>query len=118
MKGMIRSMKGEMIDMAALAAQNSNVVALGNARMNARGDIVNKAGKVLKAREVVVREYYNANPKAVTQTVSLRDLSDEIATLTPKQAVAAVDKVAAEQEAEPKKAEAPKKRKVILDDED
>lgn len=110
MKGMIRSMKGEMVDMAALASINSTTVALGNARMNARGDIVDKSGKVLKAREVVVQEYYNSNPKAVTQTVSLRDLGDEV--LTPAQAIEAIQK----QVEEAKKPE-PKKRKIIEDEE-
>lgn len=112
MKGMIRSMMGEMIDMGALATRNSSTVALGNARMNARGDIVDKSGKVLKAREVVVQEYYNSNPKAVTQTVSLRNLGDEV--MTPAEAVAALT---AKAEA-PAKKEAPKKRKIIDEDEE
>ena len=89
MKGMIKSMRGEVLDMAAIAARNSHVVALGNASMNARGDIVDRSGNVLKSREVVVQEYYNSNPKAVTQSVSLKDLGDEV--LTPAQAIAKLE---------------------------
>ena len=82
-KGLVRTMKGEVIDMAALASRNGHVVALGNASMNARGDLVDRQGNVLKAREVIVQDYYKNNPKAVTQSVSLKDLGDEV--LTPRQ---------------------------------
>ena len=85
----VRTAKGVTIDMGALAAMNANTVALGNAGMNARGDIVDRAGRVLKAREVVVQEYYNNNPKAVTQSVSLRNLADEV--LTPQEAIQKLD---------------------------
>ncbi len=102
----IKSIKGHVIDMAALMANNASTVALGNANMNARGDLVDRHGRVLKSREVVVQEYYNHNPKAVTK-VSLRDLGDEV--LTPAQAI---------EKLEGKKAAPPKvKRKLVdLDD--
>jgi hypothetical protein len=105
----VRTMRGETLDMAALSARNANVVALGNANMNARGDIVDRQGKVLKAREVVVQEYYASNPKSV-QTVSLKDLGDEV--LTPREAIERLEAKAAEAKANP----APKKRKIVEDD--
>ena len=111
MKGMVRTMKGVVIDMAALSTRNSTVVAIGNANMNARGDIVDRAGNVLKSRETVVQEYYNSNPKAVTQTVSLKDLGDEI--LTPAQ----MAKQAEEAGLLPQSSRA-KKRKIVEDDAD
>lgn len=109
MKGKVRSAMGEMLDMAALAARNAHVVALGNAGMNARGDIVDRQGNVLKTREVVVQEYYNSNPKRVTQSVSLKDLGDEV--LTPQQVIEQLEGKLEE----PKKAPA-KKRKIVEDD--
>lgn len=49
--------KGEPIDMAALIAQNSTAPALGNARMNARGDILGEKGIVLKTQEQIEAEW-------------------------------------------------------------
>lgn len=108
-KGMVRSMRGEVIDMSALASRNSTVVALGNAQMNARGDLIDKSGNIVKSREVIVQEYYNSNPRAVSQTVSLKDLGGEV--LTPAEAIAKIEA----QQTEAAKAPA-KKRKLIDDD--
>lgn len=71
------SMRGEVLDMSRLIAQNEKTVALGNASMNARGDIVGPGGKIIKRREQQATEYYAANPKAVKQ-VALRDISKEV----------------------------------------
>ena len=106
MKGLVRTMRGETIDMAALSAANSAVAALGNASMNARGDLIDRQGNVLKSREAVVREYYNSNPKRVTQSVSLKDLGDEV--MTPQQAMESFEK---SEEKKPAK-----KRKIVEDD--
>lgn len=110
----VTSARGEVIDMGALASRNSTVVALGNAGMNARGDIVDRAGKVLKTRDVVVQDYYNNNPRAVSQTVSLRDLGDEV--LTPKEAIAKIDAAIATKRAEIKVEQKPKRKIVEKDD--
>lgn len=107
MKGIIRSMRGEQIDMSSLSAKNSHAVALGNANMNARGDIIDRGGKILKSRETVVQEYYRNNPKAVTQSVSLRDLGDEV--LTPKEMWEKIEG------AEPEEKPVVRKRKIIED---
>ena len=71
------SNKGVPIDMTRFLAQNEDSVAIGNASMNARGDIIGVGGKVIKPREQVAAEYHAANPKAVKK-VSLRDLGEEI----------------------------------------
>lgn len=91
------SMRGETLDMGRLMAQNENTVALGNASMNARGDIVGPGGRVIKSREQRATEYYTASPKAVKQ-VSLRDLSSE-AFVTPAEAVSTITKEVKKQEA-------------------
>lgn len=75
-------------DMARLIAQNSTKVALGNANMNARGDIVGPGGKITVSREEIAREYHNKNPKAVKQ-VALRSIADEVISYeTPAEAMA------------------------------
>jgi hypothetical protein len=48
---------GEQIDMAALAAKNAKTPALGNAKMNARGDILGNNGVVLKTQEQIEAEW-------------------------------------------------------------
>lgn len=91
------SMRGETLDMGRLMAQNENTVALGNASMNARGDIVGPGGRVIKSREQIATEYYTAAPKSVKQ-VSLRDLNTE-AFVTPAEAVSTITKEVKAQEA-------------------
>lgn len=108
MKSIIRSMRGEMIDMGAMASSNASTIALGNASMNARGDLVDKTGNVLKAREVIVQEYYNSNPKSVTQRVSLKDIGDEV--LTPQEVIAKLEGTLEEKK--------PVKRRKVVEDED
>ena len=88
----ITTLKGKQIDIAALRERHGATVALGNAGMNARGDILGKGGAVVKTKEDITREYYENNPNAVTRTspISLKDISEEII-MTPKEAVAAWD---------------------------
>jgi hypothetical protein len=93
------TMRGKMLDMGKLIAQNSHKKALGNAKMNARGDIIDPYGKVLVAREAVAREYHKTNPKAIKQ-VPLRNINQEVVTFdTPAQAVMKQKELLASQQA-------------------
>jgi hypothetical protein len=97
------TMRGERLDMGKLIAQNSHKKALGNAKMNARGDIINPLGVVLVPRESVAREYHKTNPKAVKQ-VPLRNINQEVVTFdTPAQAVQKAKELMASQQAKPKR---------------
>lgn len=58
---MVRSIKGRELDFEVIIKQHSKDIALGNASMNARGDIV-KNGKVVKTVEERRKEYYQLNP--------------------------------------------------------
>jgi len=80
-------MRGQVVDMARLAAENANQVAIGNASMNARGDLLGPGGEVLKTREDITRDYNSDNPKAIRQ-MSLRDIKREVFA-SPADAVAA-----------------------------
>ena len=53
-----RSMRGKLVDMNLLQKKNELTPAIGNARMNARGDIIGKGGKIVKKREDIVKEHY------------------------------------------------------------
>lgn len=69
---MAKSIKGREVNLAALAAQHSKTVALGNSNKNVRGDIVTKAGKVLKTREELANEYHTRGKNQV-HTVAISD---------------------------------------------
>lgn len=93
----ITTMLGKTIDVGAVMAQNENTVAIGNANMNARGDIVGNGGEILIRKEQVSQEYYRHNPNSV-KTVSLKDVQVDVF-LTPAEAVAEVKKTIAENKA-------------------
>lgn len=64
---MHRTMQGRMVDMDKLMQQNELTPAVGNMKVNARGDELGTGGKVVRKREDVVAEYYKA-AKAPTQS--------------------------------------------------
>jgi hypothetical protein len=53
-----RTAQGKMIDMDALRAKNEHVRAVGNMRVNARGDIIDAYGKVINDSTKRVNEHY------------------------------------------------------------
>jgi hypothetical protein len=63
------SVRGKEIDMERLSLKNETAPAVGNARMNARGDQLGAGGKVVKTREQVMQEYYNNNPRAIKEEI-------------------------------------------------
>ena len=73
----VKTMRGVDLDVTALMAKHETLVAAGNARMNARGDIVGVGGQIIKRREDAAQEYYQSNPKAVHK-VSLRDVKPDV----------------------------------------
>ena len=64
-----RTNQGQMIDMDALALKNEKEIALGNMKVNARGDKLGKGGKIIAERDQVA--------KAVVQSVSIKDAVDD-----------------------------------------
>ena len=61
-----RTNKGVVIDMEALLAQNSDEPAMGNMRVNAKGDVIGKNGEIIQTAEDRARAYYTENPKSST----------------------------------------------------
>jgi hypothetical protein len=53
-----RSAMGKTVDMSALAAKNEEVRAVGNAKLNARGDTIDANGRVVKPVTAKVNEMY------------------------------------------------------------
>ena len=55
MRNNIKTARGAILDMAALAAKNETTRAVGNVPMNARGDRLNEDGTVkMKAEDIAV----------------------------------------------------------------
>jgi ribosomal protein S17E len=65
-------MQGREVDMEKLMRQNELMPAIGNVRVNARGDELGPGGKIIKKREDVLAEYYENNPKAVPESVKAK----------------------------------------------
>ena len=65
----IKSMRGKEIDMEKLNLKNETLPAVGNMKVNARGDEIGKGGKVVRTREEILKDYYNKNPRAVKEEI-------------------------------------------------
>jgi hypothetical protein len=63
-----RTMQGKAIDMDKLRSQNELTPAVGNMKVNARGDEIGPGGKIIRTREQIVSSYYETNPKATPDT--------------------------------------------------
>lgn len=58
-----RTMRGRTLDMSKIQKKNELAIAAGNASVNARGDVIGKAGKIVKTREQVVKQHYHSDAK-------------------------------------------------------
>lgn len=55
-----KTAQGRQLDMEKLRLQNELVPAVGNMRVNARGDQLGAGGAILKSREAMLDEHYRA----------------------------------------------------------
>ena len=77
-----QTMQGKQVDMDLLRKKNELTPAVGNAKVNARGDELGPGGNIIKKHEDVVRDYYAGNqpvpdeepaPRATSATESMPD---------------------------------------------
>jgi hypothetical protein len=66
------SVRGKEIDMEKLQLRHETEIAVGNAKLNARGDEIGAGGKIVRTREELLQDYYNKNPRAVREEVISR----------------------------------------------
>ena len=59
-----RTAQGRQLDMETIRLQNEFVPALGNMRVNARGDQLGPGGQIIKTREMIMDEYYTSQASA------------------------------------------------------
>jgi len=67
-KRMYRTMQGRMVDIEKLRAANESVQAVGNMNVNARGDVLGAGGKVVTAKETIIKKYYEQPKGMVSDT--------------------------------------------------
>jgi hypothetical protein len=54
-----KTAQGKTVDMGRLVLQNENVRAVGNMKVNARGDLLDDNGKVITSKNAQVNQQYN-----------------------------------------------------------
>ena len=59
------SMRGEVVDMDKMSLQFGQTPAVGNMKVNARGDELGYGGAIVKTREQVLQDFYAQNPNAL-----------------------------------------------------
>lgn len=64
------SMRGKEVDMERLNMQFEHIPAVGNARVNARGDELGPGGAIKRTREQVLADYYAKNPGSKPEEIS------------------------------------------------
>ena len=69
---LVRSMRGKEVDMEKLNLKNEELPAVGNAKVNARGDELGAGGKIVRTREEVLSDYNKQNPRAIKEEIVSR----------------------------------------------
>jgi hypothetical protein len=66
------SMQGKTIDMDKLSLRNELTPAVGNMKVNARGDELGPGGQIIRTKEQIMQDYYKNNPRAVREEIATR----------------------------------------------
>jgi hypothetical protein len=62
-----KTMQGKEIDFDQLRMKNEMTLAVGNSRVNARGDEIGPGGKIIRKREDIMTEYHTDGSEVVTK---------------------------------------------------
>ncbi len=63
------SMQGKEVDMEKLSLKHELTPAVGNMKVNARGDELGPGGEIVRTREQILQDYYANNPRAVAEEI-------------------------------------------------
>ena len=63
------SMQGKQIDIEKLQLKNELLPAIGNMKVNARGDELGAGGKIVRTREQILQDYYKNNPREMDKEI-------------------------------------------------
>lgn len=80
------SYRGKNVDMIALEKANATKVALGNAHMNTRGDILGRGGIIVKTREDQLKEWQSrvVEETTIKEKYDTTELEEEVSQMTSK----------------------------------
>jgi hypothetical protein len=67
------SLRGKEVDMEKIGLRFEKTPAVGNMKVNARGDEIGEGGKIIRTREQVLQDYYSQNPNAMREEVASRN---------------------------------------------
>ena len=59
------SVRGKEIDMEKLALRHETTPAVGNLKVNARGDELGLGGKIVRTREQILQDHYKNSSRAI-----------------------------------------------------
>ena len=80
----VKTARGRIIDMAALAAKAEETRAVSNVPVNARGDIIDNRGNVKVTKEKITAEHYKTATPGVEEEVSIKKEATEPAPVPEK----------------------------------
>ena len=72
-----RSMQGKEVDMHKIVMQNEMTVAVGNVKVNARGDELGPGGKIIRKREEVLNDTNQSVPNQINARKNIEDMDPE-----------------------------------------
>ena len=82
-KRIYRTANGRQINIDAIMAQNEDAIAVGNMRVNARGDELGPGGRIERTRDKAMADYYKLNTPVASDYVPVpreapkKDLVDD-----------------------------------------
>ena len=91
-----RTARGDYINMDTLRLANETTIAVGNAKQNARGDILGPGGKVVKTRAEIMKDYHKINTAVAEDTPVAQSASHVPQSVEPKPTVSLGDELVEE----------------------
>ena len=82
----VKTKRGRILDMGALAAKYEKERAISNVPVNARGDIIDNRGNVKVPQDKILNEYYKNNVPGQTKEVPIKEdesIVEKVETQTP-----------------------------------
>ena len=65
MKKLYKTALGKSVDMDQLRLSNEDIIAVGNMKVNARGDELGPGGEIVRTRNEIMNDYYRLNTPTV-----------------------------------------------------
>jgi hypothetical protein len=74
-----RSANGKNVDLDLLISRNELTPAVGNAKVNARGDELGPGGKIVRKKEDILKDYYDKSTGLRSESVVKNDKKSDTA---------------------------------------